>query len=117
MLFAEINPPAQVSKQTSPFQSTTIQCNHFTCFSDRYDLNPTEMTFFVVFGQLEQKNGLKYFKKSYGEKVTLTSNDLANWGTDDSVILQKIASRYSVNIVKILDETITIDALDNWTRI
>lgn len=117
MLFAQINPPAVVSKQTSPFQSTTIECIHFTCFADRYDLNPSEVTFNVVFGQLETINGLKYFKKSYGEKVTLTKNDLTNWGTDDSFILQKIATKYSVTIVSIIDETVTIDALDNWMRV
>lgn len=94
MLYATINPPGQVISQLNPFSSQTINCNQICVIARPYELGSEVVNFEVQFGNLTfdelQVPTNFIYVRSYG--VTLSGSQLTNWGTDDTFIIEEIAS-------------------------
>lgn len=115
MLVATINPPAKKLAQATPFSTTELTANQMMirCTSlvigGGGQSNSELIKFDVRFGTVEyQQNpdgsqGNALFNILVIYNATFTQAELSDWGTDDSVIFNKIAQKLGFNIVSIED--------------
>ena len=112
MLLAKINPAATFTSQSGPFaQPTVVTADYLTAIARPYLAGASQTNFQIEFGtytppteeQLAKFNGIQ------SSQLVLTSQQLASWGEDDSVLLEIVASNLGTSVV----ETIEI-ASDNF---
>lgn len=111
MLIAKFNPPAKSARQTSPFSEVeTITADYMRVSTDRYELGAYVVKFNVFFGYLVP-NGIDKFKfeSIHRANVEFSSEELTDWGSDDSVVFNKIAPKFNLTILKIENIDITND--------
>ena len=121
MLLAKINPAASFTLQSGPFaQSETITADYLTALARPYMAGALQTKFEVLFGTytapvegVESSEGVEavnaqpaMFNHIQSSQVILTSEELAAWGTDDSVLLTAVASKLGTSVVS----TTTIDS-------
>lgn len=101
MLIAKINPAAQAVNQNSPFNVQSVDCDMMTAIARPYHLGATEVNFEVIYGTATITGPTASdFKNQIRTNVTLTSAELTGWGTDDTFILGKIATKVGTTIVE-----------------
>ena len=111
MLLAKINPPAKISTQESPFsEPTETIAEYMRVIADRYLMGSTVARFQVTFGLLVP-NGINRFDFSaiHAQSIILEEADLADWGTDDTVIFNKIATKIGIAVVETVDVNVQND--------
>jgi len=107
MIFATINPAATVVKTTNnPFNSTTttITGSVMTAIARPYKLGAEKTRFEVLYGTVIQNasGSVISFQKVTSQEITLTADQLSNWGSDDAVVLQAIANQVGTAITSII---------------
>lgn len=120
MLLAKINPAATFTSQNGPFaQPTIITAEYFTALARPYVAGATQTNFEVMFGNytpavegVEASEGVDAvqaqaasFQNVQSSQVVLSAEELASWGTDDSVLLEAIASKLGTSVV----ETVVVE--------
>lgn len=106
MLLAKISPAAEYIHKPTPFTHEIITLDYMMAAATPYRLGATEVEFTTRFGNLmyNTKSGkLAHFAQYQGGNVKLTQEEIADWGTDDKVVLTKIAEKYGVEIVEIIE--------------
>jgi len=99
MLFGKISPAAQSVSQESPFLTTTKTCDFMTAIARPYALGASEVNFQIVYGTgTINGSSLENFQNLINGEVTLTSAELASWGTDDSLVLGVIAQKIGTTV-------------------
>lgn len=121
MLLAKINPAASFTSQSGPFTaSETITADYLTALARPYIAGASQTNFEVLFGTytpavagVEASEGVEAvneqpakFNHIQSSQVILTAEELANWGTDDSVLLSAVASKLGTSVVS----TATVDS-------
>lgn len=109
-LFAKITPAAEFVISASPFNRNIKTCEYLTARLNRYQMGGGEEEIFceVLFGEFVPAIPREFLEKfeTYGTvRVKFTSDELNDWGTDDSVILNKIAEKLGIEIVEILEKS------------
>jgi hypothetical protein len=114
MLIAKINPAATFTSQSGPFaQTQTTTADYLTALARPYVAGASQTNFEVLFGTytaavaaVEASEGVEAvqaqpakFNHIQSSQVTLTSEELASWGTDDSVLLTAVASKLGTSVV------------------
>ncbi len=111
MLIATINPPAQIQRQEGAFSTpTTVNGPQMRIFAERYILGAERCRFQVSFGYLVP-DGIDKFRLEtiHRDSVELTSEDLADWGTDDSILFTKVANHFGISVVSVEEKDIIND--------
>jgi len=115
MLVATINPPAKKLVQSTPFSSTELTANQMICKCTQLVIggsgasNSNNVKFEVRFGTVEYEkkpdgtNGNAIFNILLIYGAEFTQQELANWGTDDTVIFNLVAQKLGFNIVSTQD--------------
>lgn len=121
MLLAKISPAATFTSQSGPFaQTETTTADYLTALARPYLVGATQTNFEVLFGTytaavagVEASEGVEAvqaqpakFNHIQSSQVTLTSEELSSWGTDDAVLLNAIASKIGTSVLS----TTTIDS-------
>lgn len=108
MIFAQIDPVATSVRQNGPFSTTTVTGSYMTATARPYILGETPVRFEVQFGDvvLDANQSVTDFKQVLSTQVTLTAAQLANWGTDDAVVLRTIATQVSTTVKEIVSGSI-----------
>ena len=113
MLVAKINPPAKRVIQTGPFTTNeftgeymVVKCTDLVIGGSSN--SPTdEVKFTIKFGNLSNLTnpdgslGRAKLDEVLFTTVTLTQQEVSDWGTDDSIVFNKIAQKLGFNIVSI----------------
>lgn len=111
MLVAKINPPAKRIVQKSAFSTEEFIGEYMVAKCQRLVIGPVQgsfndnIEFEVKFGNIKyEKNldgsqGQALFDKIYVQKVMFKSNEMSNWGTDDSIVYTLIAQKLGFTIV------------------
>jgi len=108
MLLAKLGQKATFVQQQNPFQTTSIDAHYMTALARPYQLGGAHTSFEVVFGNLipaveavEASEGVEAvqaqparFEQVSSSRIELTGEELASWGSDDSVVLEAIAKKY-----------------------
>lgn len=107
MLYAKISPSAKVAQQETPFTSIIVDANYMTAIARPYVPGSAQTNFEVIFGN-EVKNSegvVTGFQSISNSSITLTSVQLAGWGTNDDVMLSAVATAIGTTAT----EFVTID--------
>ena len=111
MLVAKINPPAKRVIQSTPFQSQEFLGEYMIAKCTSLVIGATSSTpndvieFEVKFGMIKYETNLDgtqgkpMLDMVTHTKVKFTHNELSTWGTDDTIVYQKIADKLGFNIV------------------
>ena len=111
MLVAKVNPPAKRVYQDNPFHTAEITAEYMVAKCTQLAVSPVpnspsdEIIFKVRFGQIrydknpDGSNGNPILDTIITARVTFTTQELSNWGTDDTYVYQKIAEKLGFNIV------------------
>lgn len=108
MLLAKLEQKATFVQQQSPFQTISVDAHYFTALARPYQLGSALTKFEVVFGNLipavEASEGVEAqearFEQVSNSNIELTKEELANWGSDDNVVLEAIAAKYATTCVE-----------------
>lgn len=107
MLYAKINPHAISYNMENPLNPTPIELDVFTVFARQYGIGAKNVNFELQYGTITTDiNDVPIlFDKKITKFVRLSNEELANWGVDDSSLLEIIATKIGTSIT----EFITID--------
>lgn len=102
MLYAKISPAAQVVKQDGPF-NTTLQTADHMIVSAGYIMGASSTEFNIGYGNPVNDADGKIVSWNFliSEQLTLTKEELADWGTDDSYIINLIAQKKGLQVIEI----------------
>lgn len=104
MLYAKISPAAQITVQDGPFTTKVESAEFVTIAVHSYNMGDDPATFTVSYGDpIIYDNIYKGFSPKYQQRLTLEASDLAQWGTDDSVMFDIIAEKEGFTVVEIID--------------
>jgi hypothetical protein len=107
MLLGKLSPVATKTYQITAFQTETVTGEYMSAKADRFVIGGGEVEFEVRFGNLVLKEDgtPDHFDIIMRDYVKLTNEELATWGTDDSVALDLIAAKLGTTIT----DKITVD--------
>jgi hypothetical protein len=108
MLLAKISPSANIVLQMTPFIFEQNAAQYMTAVANQYVPNAESTIFDVLFGDISapvppDEPQPEPFVLKYSYKLTLTSEELSTWGTDDSELLEIIAAQFGVEILEFLN--------------
>ena len=107
MLYAKVTPSAQFIKQVTPFSSVTETAEYFTAIARPYAAGTPTTNFEVIFGNVmtNDTENSQSFVRVFASSITLTAEELINWGTNDTVMLSAVANKLGATA----SDFITID--------
>lgn len=105
MLFAKINPVAEIPEMLSPFDYDVKQANYLTAVASPYKLGSTEVNFSLVYGTatFDADGKMETFNRLLGGNITLSGPDIQDWGLDDSVILATICEKVGTEAIEFIE--------------
>jgi len=105
MLFAKINPVAEIPEMESPFQYDVKQADYLTAVASPYRLGSTKVNFSLIYGSatFNEEGQMETFTRMLDGNITLTSPDIEEWGIDDSVILGTICEKVGTAAVEFIE--------------
>jgi hypothetical protein len=99
MLLAKINPSAEKITEVTPFSSVTTSLDYMTAIARPYVAGATQTNFAIEFGNVTKVDGVATsFQSQTQSNLTLTSEELSSWGTNDEVLLTIVASKLGVAV-------------------
>ena len=105
MLIAKLNPPALKVVESTPFSSSTINLDYYTAIARPYVPGSSSTNFQLQFGSvnLDDKGQIINFNNETSSQLTMTSEELVTWGTNDDVLLNLIAAKLGVSVLEIIE--------------
>jgi hypothetical protein len=105
MLITKINPPAIKIVETTPFSSTTKNLDYMTAVARPYTPGAPSTNFQIQFGSvvLNENEVIVRFNNETSSQITMTSEELSDWGTNDEVLLELIAAKLNVSILETIN--------------
>ena len=105
MLFAKINPAAEIPEMQSPFNYDVKQADYLTAVASPYRLGAKEVNFTLIYGSatFDAEGNMETFDRLLGGNLTVSSPDIEEWGIDDSVILGKICELLGTQAVEFIE--------------
>jgi hypothetical protein len=112
MLLAKISPAASFTSQDGPFaQPKIVTADYLTALARPYVAGAVQTNFEVIFGTytpavagVEASEGVEaqraHFERVQSSPLVLNAAELASWGTDDSALLEAIASKLGTSVVE-----------------
>jgi hypothetical protein len=108
MLVAKISPAASFVSQSNPFsQPETTTVEHMAVVMNNYVVGGgIRSNFQVIFGFYtpEFNENSPSFTTVTHTSVDFTSEELSNWGTDDSFILNAVANKLGTSVVEVIEK-------------
>ena len=109
MLLGKLATPATKFIQNGAFGNTTATADYMVVSIKRFVIGEDKISIELRFGNVITENEQERFDILLREHLEMTSEELATWGTDDSVLLDIVALRLGITftekIVKDLHHT------------
>ena len=100
MLLGKLASPAVKVYQNGAFSTTAANADYMVVSTRRFVIGEDEVSFDLRFGNIITENGKERFDVLIREDVQMTSSELATWGTDDSVLLDLIATKLGATLTE-----------------
>lgn len=100
MILAKLATPAIKVVQNGAFGTTSITAEYLVVSTSRFVIGSNDVSFELRFGNLIIETDEERFDIVLRDNLTLTSEELATWGTDDSVLLDIIAAKLGTSITE-----------------
>lgn len=102
MLVAKINPVANLAKQDTPFSFSSVEANSIIVIARPYVLGAKNTNFEVAFGNVQlNEEGVNTFVSLLSVEASLNEEEMADWATDDNVVLNKVAEKVGTSVVSV----------------
>ncbi len=100
MLYGKITPAANIIQQNTPFSSTTITADYMSAIARPYAPGASVTNFEVVFGSVvnDDQGAPVSFQRLFNSSVSLTAAELANWGTNDEILLTEVGTKIGCTV-------------------
>jgi len=110
MIIAKLTEPIVRFYQTNTLTPITVSGSYLVASTQEYILGAPNSTFTYRVGNLEMdENGeAKFFKEFIRNQILLTSDELSNWGIDDTACLQAIATKLGIEVDEFLNLNIRL---------
>lgn len=109
MLYAKISPAAKLVTQDGPFKTVTTSAEYVAISAMDYSLGANPVNLMVEYGEpVFQEEKFLFFNTLIRQRLELTPEQLAAWGTDDSVVFDIVAQDQNFEIVELLTTPTTI---------
>lgn len=109
MLLGKLATPATKVYQHGAFSTTTATAEYMIVKTDTFLMGGKSVIFELRFGNLVVENEKERFDGLLVDKLTMTTEELTTWGTDDSVLFDLIANKLNIvlteKIIKDLSST------------
>jgi hypothetical protein len=102
MIFAKVSPPQSLTVQVTAKDLVTITAEYITAIAQPYPLGADFVKFKVLYCDIsfnEDNYPVDYEDLAF-ERITLTSDQLKSWGSDDTVILRELARQLEMSIIR-----------------
>ena len=104
MLYAKISPAAQLVIQDGPFNTITKSAEHVTVSALNYQMGADPVTFVAQYGEPVYKEGVfVFFSPLTTQRLQFTAEQLATWGSDDSVVFNIVGQDQGFTVVEVID--------------
>jgi hypothetical protein len=100
MLLGKLETPAIKVYQESAFNTTAVPAEYMTVSTSSYVIGDDKVVFELRFGNIITENNTEMFDLIMRQNVQMTSDELSTWGTDDSVLLDLIATKLGTSITE-----------------
>lgn len=100
MLLGKLASPAVKVYQNGAFSTTAASAEYMIVSTERFVIGEAKAMFELRFGNIIVENEEERFDVLLRDKVEMTSEELATWGTDDSVLLDLIAAKLGTTITE-----------------
>jgi len=100
MLLGKLATPALKVVQNGVFNTTSIPAEYMVVSTVRFVIGEDKTDFELRFGNVIIEDEKERFDIVLRENISLTSEELATWGTDDGVLLDIIATKLDTTITK-----------------
>lgn len=100
MLLGKLATPATKVYQNGAFSSTTATAEYIVVSTRRFVIGEDIINFEIRFGNIVIENDENRFDIVLRENIEMTSAELSTWGTDDSVLLDLIATKLGTTITE-----------------
>ena len=113
MLIAKINPVATFISQDGPFSDpVTITAEYITALARPYIAGASKTNFEIQFGNYTpeitgDESKPATFSNVQSSQLTLSAEELSQWGLDDSALLEAVALKLGTSVVE------TVEVLEN----
>jgi len=100
MIFVQLTHPVTKTYSGLGLTQTVVSGSYMTANAQDYVLGQPETKFYFKIGDVttNESGSITEFKPFIREYVTLTSEELANWGTDDFAALEAIATKLELEV-------------------
>lgn len=105
MIFGKISPVLSLATQDTLFNPAPefVTGSYMTAVADNYPLGANRVNFRVSYGNCKFESGsVVSFKVVHSDNVLLSGSAIETWGTDDSVILNAIATQQGTTVTQIV---------------
>lgn len=100
MLLGKLETPAVKVYQTSAFNTTAISAEYMVVSAEKFVIGDDKVGFELRFGNIIMEHNKEKFDIIMRQNVQLTSDELSTWGTDDSILLDIIATKLGTSITE-----------------
>jgi hypothetical protein len=105
MIFGKIDPVAvAVSQQADPFTPSTVTGSYMTGIARPYYLGTNTVNFQVAYGNciFNESGSVIGFETIFNGNAQLSGSVIADWGSDDSTILNALAAQQGTTVVEVV---------------
>jgi hypothetical protein len=105
MIIAKLTQPIVKTYHRDVFNPITVSGSYMTANTQEYVLGAPTSSFICKIGILEfdESGSATYFKDFARHGIRLTSDELSNWGTDDTAVLEVITAKLGLEVEEYLN--------------
>jgi hypothetical protein len=100
MLLGKLTTKATKIYQNGAFDTTTATADYIVVSTEKFVIGAEKATFELRFGNIIVESEEERFDVLLRDKIEMTSDELSTWGTDDSVLLDLIATKLGNSITE-----------------
>lgn len=100
MLLGKLSTKATKVYQNGAFNTTIATADYLNVSTQKYVIGDSKVSFELRFGNIVTENNEERFDVLIRENLKMTSEELATWGTDDSILLDLIAAKLGTTITE-----------------
>lgn len=100
MLLGKLSTQATKVYQNGAFNTTTATADYLNVSTEKYVIGASEVHFELRFGNIITEGSEERFDILLRDRLTMTSEELATWGTDDGVLLDLVAQKLGNTITE-----------------
>jgi hypothetical protein len=100
MLLGKLATPATKVYQVDALKTETASADYLVVGTNKYVIGEHDVQFEVRFGNIVVENDKERFDIVLRHPLTMSQEELATWGIDDSIVLDLVAQKINNSIVE-----------------